>query len=459
MKTLVLIIATSWGLGLAAGSLDDPAEVDRLLRNKDPKAVVKKLIPELRGARKRRAVEILGRLGDPSAVPALLPLVKTTDGELKASVAYALGRCRSPQATPVLRQLAADTYAPTRAAAMWALGAFDSPETTRLLLRGLTDNDRTVRLATVRGISAGGHRRHVSLLIPRLDYQVRPEPDKKNPELLVNTLYWSEPDAAVRLAVTQALQKLQVIDAVPAMIYAMERELSFNRLVLKQTIESFGPSAARTCLGRIVPTPYDREAFDKRMRLLINNGTLAVIAGRLGEPRCVPHLLKNLKLPRQKLGPDKDLTELYIDTVVLLGRYRVRQAADPLAVLLKQTRIKQLSEVLQLALRRIGRPAARPLARNADDWRLAPVFLPLLREPDLRTAKLRKHLLKFLAHESSQVRYEAVQTLGLYLHEGILDAYDMPLLEAMYTDPDRSVRQVCAKWKEKITEKPTAGEK
>ena len=35
----------------------------------------------------------------------------------------------------------------------------------------------------------------------------------------------------------------------------------------------------------------------------------------------------------------------------------------------------------------------------------------------------------------------------------VLDEYDTPLLEAMYLDPDRRVRQTCAKWKAKLKAK------
>jgi HEAT repeat protein len=186
------------------------------------------------------------------------------------------------------------------------------------------------------------------------------------------------------------------------------------------------------------------------MPLLINNGTLAVIAGRLDDERSIPYLRKTLLLPTGNLGKDKDLTELYIHTVELLGKFKVERASRPLATMLKQTRIKQLSQATRIALRSIGKPAARPLARNAEDWTLAPVFLPLLREPALRTVSLRKTIIRFLAHESAEVRFEATETLGLYLYEGILDEYDIPLFEAMYLDPDRRVRQTCAKWKIKI---------
>ena len=441
----------------AEDTLDVPARFDEVVGKGN--AAVAELVAALQGPQANRAAAALGRIGSPQAVAALLPLAASPEGEMRATVAWALGSCKDPAATPALLKLAEDPHAPARAGAFWALGRVGNLKSADALRRGTRDPDRNVRLALARGIAEGGQKAFFSVLTPRLDYDARwvlePGEDGKIKEgqKPVEKVFWTEPDTAVRLAIVQALGTLGVIDAAPSIIYAMEREASFNRLACVAAIESFGPKAAGACLGRIVPTPYDKDAFDRRMPLLINNGTLAVIAGRLGDKRCVPYLLKTLKLPQGALGRDKDLTELYIQTVELLGGYKVEQAARPLAEMLKTTRVGQLSKALQAALLAIGRPAARPLARNADDWSLAPVFMPLLREPALRTRTVRDTLVKFLAHESDEVRREATDTLGLYIYEGVLDQYDIPLLEGMYLDPDRSVRQVCAKWKNKIAEK------
>ena len=180
------------------------------------------------------------------------------------------------------------------------------------------------------------------------------------------------------------------------------------------------------------------------MPLLINNGTLAVIAGQLNDARCVPDLLNTLKLPRNALGRDKDLTELFIQTVQLLGHFKVDSAGPPLAEILKETRVSQLSEACRVAILAIGRPAARALARNMDNWEVAPIFLKLLREPELQTVAAREGIITYLTHESDEVRLEATRTLGLYLEKGILDEYDLQLLDGMYLDPSREVRVACA---------------
>ena len=133
-----------------------------------------------------------------------------------------------------------------------------------------------------------------------------------------------------------------------------------------------------------------------------------------------------------------------------MGKFKVERSARPLAAMLREAETEALSAALQTALRRIGRPAARHLARHADKWELAPIFLPLLREPELRTAKLLPVLKLFIGHESSAVRLEAARTIGLYVHDGTLDEYEAVLLEMLQRDADRDVRQVVAAWREKI---------
>lgn len=447
LRHIVFILSLSLFLNLFAANLDHPDDLEKLLAKGD--AALPELIASLNGPNALQAVSALGRLGKPVSLDKLLPLLNSKDGEMRAAAAWAVGCCGNASSVESLLPLTKDLHAPARASAFWSLGKLGAVQA-KEMTAGITDLDRNVRLGLVRGIEAGGNGGFFPLLLGLLDYKVNLVPDEIDEKKLVERVDWSESDVAVRLAVIQALGQLKVIDALPALIYAMEREVSFNRLAIIQSIESIGTKASGVCLGRIVPTPYDKEAFEKRMPLLINNGTLAVIAGRLGDERSIPYLRKTLLLPSDKLGQDKDLTELYIHTVQLLGKFKVERASFTLARMLKETKIKQLSDAVQVALRLIGKAAARPLARNAEDWTLAPIFLPLLREPELRTVSLRETIINFLANESAEVRFEATETLGLYLYEGILDEYDIPLFEAMYLDPERHVRQTCAKWKIKI---------
>lgn len=435
--------------------LDDPSIMDAIVKSGD--AAVPDLIAALQGARPDLAAKALGLIKSKTALPALQVLSKSKDDELRATVAWAIAQCGGQEAGATLIALANDSYPAVRVAAINGLSEIRSAENDSALKRAVADSNSMVRLAAVDVIRRNHRADLFSSLAPLLDYKVVLVPEKteraaEKPKL-VEKVNWKEPNAQTRHAVICAVGETKAAEAIPTLIEALEREDSFNRQAIVKAIENIGPSAAGVCLGRIVPMVYDKDAFDNHMPVLVNNGTLAVIAGRLGDARCVGALLNTLKIPRTELGKNKDVTELYIQTVQLLGKFKSDRAGRLLAELLKQSEIRQLTEAIQEAIRLIGRPAARPLAENMDDWRLAPIFLKLLREPELRTPKVEANLLKFLGMEADEVRLEATDTLGLYIHESILDEYDLPMLEAMYLDPNGEVRACAKRWQDKITQK------
>ena len=434
--------------------LDLPANFTAIVQAGEP--ALPDLTTALTGPRAELAAHALGQMRLPSAAPALLPLLKSPDAELRAAAAWALGQCAGPETAPAIAALVSDPHPLVRAAAVSALAQWPKFDAAPAWRAGLADADAAVRSATVHALRQSGRKDLFSLLLPLLDYHFEKpvaKPGVEEKAKCEDLVVWREPSNSVRLAAIQTLGEFKVADALPPLIDALERETSFNRLAIIAAIEGQGASAAKVCLGRIVPVAYDPEAIKNRLPLLINNGTLAVIAGRLGDDRCVPWLLNTLKLPRASLGKDKDLTELFIHSVELLGRYRDGSAAEPLAQLLKESRVRQLSVNTEAALRAIGRPAARPLARHLDAWQTAPLFLRLLREPALRTHAARDGIAKFLSHESDAVRLEATETLGLYLSQGILDEYDTPLLEGQFYDPNREVRASCARWQAVLAKK------
>ena len=458
---LLLAIAVLLPSTLRAGpfaaqtaTLDLPANFTAIVQAGEP--ALPDLTAALTGPRAGLAAQALGQMRLPSAAPALLPLLKSPDAELRAAAAWALGQCAGPETAPAIAALVSDPHPLVRAAAVAALAHWPNFDAFPSWRAGLADADPDVRSATVHALRQSGRKELFPLLLPLLDYHFEKpvaKPGVEEKAKVEDIVVWREPSNSVRLAAIQTLGAFKIADALPPLIDALERETSFNRLAIIAAIEGQGASAAKVCLGRIVPITYDADAIKNRLPLLINNGTLAVIAGRLGDDRCVPWLLNTLKLPRTSLGKDKDLTELYIQSVELLGRYRDAAAAEPLAQLLKESRIRQLSVNTEAALRAIGRPAARPLARHLDAWQTAPLFLRLLREPELRTHAARDAIAKFLSHESDAVRLEATETLGLYLSQGILDEYDTPLLEGQFYDPNREVRASCARWQAALAKK------
>ena len=436
--------------------IDLPSNFTAIVQAGEP--ALPDLTAALTGPRAGLAAQALGHMGLASATPALLPLLKSPDAELRAAAAWALGQCAGPDIAPSVAALVSDPHPLVRAAVAHALAQWPKFDATPAWRTALADSDPAVRSAVIHALRQSGRKDLFPLLLPLLDYRLEKPAEKpgvKEKAVLEDVVVWREPANSVRLATIQTLGEFKIADALPPLIDALERETSFNRLAIIAAIEGQGASAAKVCLGRIVPITYDADAIKNRLPLLINNGTLAVIAGHLGDDRCVPWLLNTLKLPRASLGKDKDLTELFIQSVELLGRYRDAAAAEPLAQLLKESRIRQLSVNTEAALRAIGRPAARPLARHLDSWQTAPHFLRLLREPELRTHAARDAIAKFLSHESDAVRLEATETLGLYLSQGILDEYDTPLLEGQFYDPNREVRASCARWQAALAKKST----
>ncbi len=459
---VLLVAALSGGFAGAAEKdparivLEDPVQFEALLQKGE--AALPELVAGLKGPRPDLAVQGMGRLKLPSAVPALLPLAADPDGELRAAVAWALGECRDPQSVAALIRLARDPYAPTRAAAMLALAELRRPEADTVLKAGCADPDGSVRLAAINAVRLAGRKDLAMCLTGLLAYEALPEnaakPAANDPlAAFSETVVWKEPNPQMRLAVVRAFAELKNPETVPTLILVLERETDFNRREVIRGLLGMGPSVAPVCLGRITTTPYEKDAFERYLPLLINNSTLAVIAGRLGDERCVPYLRETLKLPRQHLGADPVLTDLYIQTIDLLGRYRVERAAGPLVDLLKENSVKEVADAIEAALRQIGRRASQPLATRLDSYQLAPLFFRLLRDPELRSRAARDTIVKYLTEESDEVRLEATETLGLYLYEGLLDEYDMPLLEVMELDSNSGIGQSATQWRFKIGQK------
>ncbi len=461
---LVTLLASTLAWNLYAAELaeqiahlDNPAELAAVV--KQGEAAVGELTNALKGPRPDLAAQALGQIKAKSALPALVALAQTKDDELRATVTWAITQCGADaSASATLIALSSDPYPAVRVAAVMGLTDLHTPECDQALRSATADPLEMVRMAAAEAIRRGRRTDLFGSLTARLSYEIERVPDttpgapQTNPKL-VDKVVWKEPSPQVRHAAIRALGEAKATDAVPALIEALERENSFNRQAIIHAIDAMGSDVVGVCLGRIVPIPYDKDALENHLPVLINNGTLAVIAGKLGDARCVPTLLNTLKLPRKELGANNDLTELYIQTVQLLGKFKCERAGRPIAELLKETSVRQLSEAAQDAIHQIGRPAARPLARNMSDWTLAPVFLKLLREPELRTSEARKELLGFLTNEADEVRFEATQTLGLYIYTGVLDEYDLPLLESMLLDPNSEVRAASRVWQDKIKTK------
>jgi HEAT repeat protein len=147
--------------------LKDPRFAARLLdtfeqaKNDDPRV-------------RRYLALALGRLGSPSAVPALLAAAATpaegeADTETRIYSIWALGALADPAAVPALVALARDEDAGLRKTALHALGAFPTEESREVLVLGLDDAVEDVRWNAALGLARQKDARAASVLLQMLD--------------------------------------------------------------------------------------------------------------------------------------------------------------------------------------------------------------------------------------------------------------------------------------------------
>jgi len=127
--------------------------------------ITEQLIPELEHADsevRRAAVTALGRVGDPTAVPALIRTLVNDPG-LTIPVATALARIGDSRAYDTLLSLLSDDSASVRQAAIAGINSLGDPRTKADTLRMMSDDNPNVRESAVR--IAGYFAYHVDRLI------------------------------------------------------------------------------------------------------------------------------------------------------------------------------------------------------------------------------------------------------------------------------------------------------
>jgi HEAT repeat protein len=94
--------------------------------------------------RHQGAVEALGQMGNPEAVPYLLPMVNSESSEVRMALAHALARLGATESKEVLLKLLRDRMAEVRAAAAQALGHLQISDASGALNVILRDPNRLV---------------------------------------------------------------------------------------------------------------------------------------------------------------------------------------------------------------------------------------------------------------------------------------------------------------------------
>jgi hypothetical protein len=127
-------------LTLVLGRLGDPRAVpllEKALDDKDPET-------------RLYGLWALALVGDPSSAPRVRPLLESEDAGIRKTAAYALGRMEDGEAAPALKKLLADSVTDVRWNAALALATLDDPAG-RDILVGMCDRER---LRSTPGLSA-----------------------------------------------------------------------------------------------------------------------------------------------------------------------------------------------------------------------------------------------------------------------------------------------------------------
>ena len=132
--------------------------IKALGRIKDPRAVGPLIVVLTNSDRKPHvrmsAAEVLGMIGDESAVDSLIDALHDGHWEVRAHAAEALGRIEDPRAVEPLIETLKDRDATVRGNAVDGLAKIKDPRAIEPLAAALTDKSRTVRKKAARALSA-----------------------------------------------------------------------------------------------------------------------------------------------------------------------------------------------------------------------------------------------------------------------------------------------------------------
>jgi HEAT repeat protein len=149
-----------------AGMVGHPdAEIESAIRHHGP-AMRDFLVQALSGEDwmvRWHAAKLLGRLGDPTATPALMPRVDDVRPEVRLAALEALRQLADPAGEPALAACLHDASWHMRMGAVEALGALDTPSALARLVDALADPRSEVRLAARRALQAKGTRAEAAL--------------------------------------------------------------------------------------------------------------------------------------------------------------------------------------------------------------------------------------------------------------------------------------------------------
>jgi HEAT repeat protein len=198
------------------------------------------------GLVRQQAVLSLGRLQDPEAAADLLPLLDNPDPRLRFFVLQALGRLRHPGAAPAVLTFLNDERPELRFAAVEALGGLRAPAAVRPLLGVLQDADRNLRRAAAESLGHVGDPQAVPALLVALEDE-----------------HWS-----VRCAAAAALGRLASPKAVVALLRRLDDDdATVRRAVLVALGEIGDPRATARVLAALEDPALQASALETLRQL------------------------------------------------------------------------------------------------------------------------------------------------------------------------------------------------
>ncbi|HEX7117993.1 MAG TPA: M56 family metallopeptidase [Longimicrobiales bacterium] len=208
------------------------------------------------------AVQALGEIEDPRAVPALGAVARSdSDAEVRRSAIWALGEIGDPAAVPALGAVAASGDAEVAGMAVWALGEIGDPAAVPALSAALRNSDPGVRRRAAWALGEVGEEAGVTPLAAALDDAVADvrrmaawalgeiAPDRA-PAALTAAL--GDENAEVRKIVAWALGEIADPASAPALTEAVEDESPSVRRTALWALGEIGGEAARDALLRAI---------------------------------------------------------------------------------------------------------------------------------------------------------------------------------------------------------------
>ena len=327
---------------------------------------------------RQASVVALGRIGDPSAVPALLRAL-TTDRELVICAAGALAKIGDRRAFDTLLGLIGHSDASVRQAAVGAVNSLGHPEMHVRAVTLLNDPDPRVRESAVKISGYFGYAECIDLLLDRCrdeDESVRRaaiehipymENDRVVP-ILVDALENGAP--AVRASAARAFAQVENGRALPALLAALNDDDPWVRYFAVRSIGVHGYTESLrelAELARMDPADHVRIAAMESLGRIGGPRAVAVLAplaesedpalaraaltglGLIGHPDALPPLLNALSLPDSSRR---------VDALTAIGARGGADAVDAIQWIAAKDEVDSVVQAAIGALSRLATPEA-----------------------------------------------------------------------------------------------------